>query len=363
MTATREANSVAAGLDAKAWIDLVSPSHPFFFAALVSALPGLDTTVTVRSKTETVSLAEAVGFDFSVIGRDFDDPHLRKVGIPLRTAQLAVRMPSSDVALASRNAMCVLAAKARNVPVIHYTDNDITAHVDGLTAERLYNKFEAMATHSIVPAAFEAAELTRHGAAPESIHTYDGTKEDVYVATFEPDPTVPATVPFAADDYVVVRPEALSAAYVDADESLVPELLAGLVDDGEHVVYLPRGRDDEAYAEAVDDTGVFVPDGAVNGLQLCWHARCVLTGSGTMAREAAAMDVPAVSFFPGPLLSVDSALVSDGAVFHSRDVDEIRAYVSGRSAADVVPSRDQSRQVRDEVVELTASIIDDETSG
>ncbi|HET7324987.1 MAG TPA: DUF354 domain-containing protein, partial [Halococcus sp.] len=323
----------------RAWIDLVSPSHPFFFDALTDGLDGVSVTTTVREKTETVSLAREVGFTHRVVGRDFDNALVRKFGIPLRTAQLAIEAPDCDVSLSSRNAMCILASKARGVPSIHFTDNDITAHIDGLWVEELYNRFEAAATHNVVPRAFATEELTRWGASADSVHTYDGYKEDVYVAGFEPDSGFPDRLPFERGEYIVVRPEALTAAYVDA-ESIVPELLAAAVERDIGVVYLPRGRGDEVHAGKYPDDVVYVPDGAINGLQLAWHARCVLTGSGTMSREAACMEKPAVSFFPNTLLSVDQELVADGRIFHSRNPAEIIEYIESLDGGDVAPDRE-----------------------
>jgi predicted glycosyltransferase len=340
----------------RAWIDLVSPSHPFFFKGLTERLPNISVTTTVREKTETVSLAREVGFEHRVVGRDFDNELIRKFGIPLRTAQLAVEAPDCDVSLSSRNAMCILASKVRGVPSIHFTDNDITAHIDGLWVEELYNRFEAAATHNVVPRAFATEELTRWGADAESVHTYDGYKEDVYVAGFEPDSTFADRLPFESGEYIVVRPEALTAAYVDAD-SIVPDLLAAAAERDIGVVYLPRGRGDEAHAQEYADDTVYVPHGAINGLQLAWHARCVLTGSGTMSREAACMEKPAVSFFPNTLMSVDQELVADGRIYHSRDADEIVEYIASLDDDDITPDRERARAVREEVIDLTNTLI------
>jgi predicted glycosyltransferase len=357
-TTSEPAARSSAGNQPRAWIDLCSPSHPFFFKSLVDALEDVETTVTVREKTETVPLAAQVGFDYEVVGRDFDNPLLRMGGIPLRTATLVGRMPACDVALSSRNAMSVLAAKARGVPSIHFTDNDITAHVSGLWTEQLYNRLEASATHNVVPAAFETSELATWGNDSSSIHTYDGTKEDVSVASFEPESAFTDCLPI--DDYVVVRPEALSAAYVTPDTSLVPDLLAGFVERDLPVVYLPRGRGDEVHAEPYGRSEVYVPDEPPNGLQLAWHSTCVLTGSGTMAREAAAMNKPAVSFFPNQLLSVDRRLVEQDRVFHSRNPAAVLEYVDSLTASDVDPDLARCRRVRDEVAALTGSLIQHE---
>jgi hypothetical protein len=270
-----------------------------------------------------------------------------------------MQAPETDIALSSRNAMCILAAKAKSIPSIHYTDNDITAYVDGLRSEELYNRLEGMATHNVVPEAFEQSELTRWTTSGE-VHTYEGVKEDVYVAGFEPDPGFTAKLPF--EEYIVVRPEALSAAYVDVETSIVPALLDRAVEHDLSVVYLPRGRDNDAFANAYDDKDVFVPDEPPNGLDLAWHARCVLTGSGTMAREAASMETPAVSFFPSELLSVDRDLIDQDRVFHSRNPDDIIDYVTGLSTAEAEPRTDRAETVREEVIQLTNHLIDREVN-
>ncbi|ODR79826.1 hypothetical protein BG842_03255 [Haladaptatus sp. W1] len=342
----------------KAWVDLVSPSHPFFFRSLIDALPSLDTTVTVREKTETVGLAEEVGFDYTRMGRDFDNTLLRKMGIPFRTFQLTAQAPGADVSISSRNAMCILASKARGIPSIHFTDNDITAHVDGLKFEELYNRLEAQATYNVVPSAFDVEELIKWGADPEQVISYDGYKEDIYIAEFEPDPSFTDKLPF--EDYIVVRPEALDAAYVDAERSLVPNILEGAVGRGFNVVYLPRGRGDEQFAEPYPSDRVFVPEQALNGLQLAWHTQCVLTGSGTMAREAACMDKPAVSFFPNSLLSVDEELVSDEKILHSRNSTSILDYIGSLSSNDISPDRSRSKTVLQEVGDITTNLIKNE---
>ncbi len=338
-----------------AWVDLVSPSHPFFFKSLVDSIPELEPNTTVRKKTETVDLADEVGFEFDVLGRDFDNTLLRKIGIPLRTCQLSLQAPQADVSLSSRNAMCILASKAKGIPSIHFTDNDITAHVENLRAEELYNRLEAKATYNVVPEAFATKELTRWGANSDQIFTYSGYKEDIYIASFEPDDSFTDSLPF--EQYVVVRPEALDAAYVDAERSLVPELLREFVSRNTNVVYLPRGRGDKSFADPYNDFEVYVPEHALDGLELIWHSHGVLTGSGTMAREAACMEKPAVSFFPSSLLSVDQEMVENGMIFHSRDPKEIVEYMLSKNRAQRDPDLDRSKDVLGEVSDLVQNLL------
>lgn len=338
------------------WLDLISPSHPFLFRGLLDGLPDITLRTTVRRKTETIDLAREAGFDFETVGRDFESVALRTAAVPLRTIQVALEAPTADVSLSARNAMCVLASRARGIPSIHFTDNDITAYVDAPIVERAFCRFRSTATQHVVPSAFQTSELTRWGTDPDRIHTYDGYKEDIYVASFEPDELFTERLPF--DTFVVLRPEALGAAYVDEEESLVPQLLEALAGAGINIVYLPRRPGDRSHADPYLDDRVYVPNGALDGLQLAWHSDGVLTGSGTMAREAACMGKPAISFFPGPLLSVDRSMVEDGLMVHSRDPDEIISYLTSVGTADRMPDRDRCFQVREEASSLVRALIE-----
>jgi predicted glycosyltransferase len=110
---------------------------------------------------------------------------------------------------------------------------------------------------------------------------------------------------------------------------MVPELAAALIKNEFKIVFLPRNEDERSSLKAGPD--IFIPDKALNGLDLCWYADAVLTGSGTLAREAALLGVPAVSFFPETLLAVDQDLVSRNKMFHSRDPDSIIRYLQDAS--------------------------------
>lgn len=347
--------------EATVWLDLVSPSHPFLFRPVVSGIESAKFNITVREKTETVRLSDINGFDFDVVGRDFDNPLLRKVGIPYRTAQLIRRAPAADISLSARNAMCVLASKARGIPSIHFTDNDVTAYAPELHVEELYNFFESCATHLVVPEAFQTDVLLDFCASPEQIHTFDGYKEDIYVADLEPDHRFSLQLPF--DEYIVVRPEALDAAYVSDEISIVPTILGRAHEEGMNVVYLPRGRHDEQFADPYPPDRVYTPDDALDGLQLAWHSNGVLTGSGTMAREAACMGKPAVSFFPNDLISVDRCIIREGRMLHSRDPDEIIGYLQSFTEREREPDLTRSRRVQEDVVQLLEWLIADSVPG
>ena len=63
---------------------------------------------------------------------------------------------------------------------------------------------------------------------------------------------------------------------------------------------------------AVQSGKIIIPDHAVNGLDLMWYSDLVISGGGTMNREAAALGVPVYSIFRGTIGAVDHYLSQQG---------------------------------------------------
>ncbi len=139
--------------------------------------------------------------------------------------------------------------------------------------------------------------------------------------------------------------------------SIVPDLIRMLKENGQNVVYLPRDKGDEHYAQGLE---VFIPPTPMFGLDLCYFANAVLTGSGTLAREAACMGRPSVSFFPGKrLLSVDQQLVDRGQMLHTRSLPEISNYLDEHAYKPVWDFEfARSRRVRRDVMSILTDLIE-----
>ena len=341
----------------KIWIDLINTPHPIFFKSLMKEFhQGYQTYMTARDRSETVALARKLDMAPKVIGRDFSNRTIKAINHAVRTIELYIRVPKFDVALAFGGSTSITVAKARIRPSVVFHDNDLI-FAQATLAGRLETRIMARADHIIIPSAFPAKVLTRHGAKAENIHRFDGYKEDVYIADYEPDPDFPAELPFS--DFVVLRPEALFAAYVRQTRSIVPELAKSLVASNVNVVYLPRIEADLRHVEPlVDDRRLFVPEQALHGLDLCWYSQAVLTGSGTFAREAACLGTTAVSFFPERLLAVDQHLVNEGKVLHSRSIEEIIEYVSSSPQRDKNPNLERCKKVKHQVVSIINMIFE-----
>jgi predicted glycosyltransferase len=65
----------------------------------------------------------------------------------------------------------------------------------------------------------------------------------------------------------------------------------------------------------------------LNGLDLIWHSDLVVSGGGTMNREAAALGVPVYSIFRGPIGAVDRWLVQQGRLILVEAEDQVDSKI------------------------------------
>ena len=80
-----------------------------------------------------------------------------------------------------------------------------------------------------------------------------------------------------------------------------------------------------------------VSDKSVDALSLMAHSDAVLSGGGTMAREAAIIGIPAYSLFAGKPGAVDAALERDGRLTILRRIEEVRDLRFQRMPTRFVP--------------------------
>jgi predicted glycosyltransferase len=335
------------------WVDIINPSHVLFFNSLLDDFNSENFFITVRDRAETFGLVKAFGMNGIVIGRDYRDSFNKSLNMIWRTFQLFSKVKDFDYSISFENGMSVIISKLRGKKSILLCDNDLKFLQNGNFYQDLETRIKAMAKYIIVPKACYNA-FNDYVKNKGNIISYNGFKEDIYLANFNPDTDFMDKIPFK--DFIVLRPEALGSFYVKERISLVPDLLKFFTRENINVIYLPREKEDFDYAKEFD---VYIPNDPLNGLDLCYYADVVLTGSGTMAREAACLGKPSVSFFPGKeLLSVDKKLVEEKKMFHSRNPMEINEYVLSNKERNT-NSLDllRSKNVKKEVVKIIDRLI------
>ena len=292
------------------WIDLANSPHVAFFRALVPELlqRGHEIEFTARDFAETVALASAANLQAQTIGLHGGRAIAGKAANLLGRA-MALRSwcqnKRFDLALSHNSYSQLLAAtimRLRSVTLMDY-EHQPANHV----AFRL-------ASLVIVPLHFPAESLKAFGAGEHKVRRYHGTKEDVYLSDFEPDPEFHlqmAQLGIQKDDVlVVVRPPADEALYHRFENRLFWELLEWLTGKPQvKVLLLPRNASQRVtYSGAT----LIMPSRPLHGPNLIASSDLVISAGGTMNREAAALGVPAATIYAGRWAAVDEHLCRMG---------------------------------------------------
>jgi uncharacterized protein len=164
---------------------------------------------------------------------------------------------------------------------------------------------------------------------------YPGLKEDVYVPRFQPDPSVlPLLGISPANLLVTLRPPATEAHYHNPEaEQLFAETLRLLAETpNARAIALPRNAKQgnelrKQWATLIEQGTLIVPATPVDGLNLIWFSDLVVSGGGTMNREAAALGVPVYSVFRGKIGAVDRYLAESGRLVLLETVNDVRTKI------------------------------------
>jgi len=319
----------------KIWIDIKNSHEPAFFKPFINKFNDYEYFISSRKYAEIQKLLHQMQIENKVIGGHYGGNKIKKLwGLIARETLLLLNTPDFDVSLSHGSAHAAHVAKIRSKKTISFIDNEKAGF-----ANKILLRF---VDYLITPKALHVGSLIEQGAKEENIIQYNGFKEDIYVADYKPDPKFTSLLPF--DNFITIRPEALQAAYVKDKHSIVSDLIREFNKENINILYLPRYDSDHNLVKGMN---VFVPDSALNGLDVCYYSNAILTGSGTFAREAACIGTPAISFFPEELLAVDQNMVDDGRIFHSRDPEDIVDYVlkSKKRYVDTSRSKNVQRDV------------------
>ncbi|HEX8073112.1 MAG TPA: DUF354 domain-containing protein [Pyrinomonadaceae bacterium] len=295
------------------WIDLANSPHVPFFGALVPEFVarGHEVELTARRFAQTVELAEAAGLRPAVVGGHGGRGLAGKAAnLAGRAAALArwARGRRFDLAVSHNSYTQIVAARGLGLGVVTLMDyeHQPANHLAFRLAHRV-----------VVPRAFPEEALRRFGAHARKVRRYAGTKEDVYLADFAPDPNFGATLRAlgvdARDVLVVVRPPARDALYHRFENELFDELLTRLTAAADvKTLVLARTEAQRALYAARAGANFIVPRAALDGANLLAAADLVVSAGGTMNREAAALGVPAATVYAGRWAAVDEELVREG---------------------------------------------------
>jgi uncharacterized protein len=256
-----------------------------------------------------------------VIGGHYGKNKVLKIlGNCLRASQLiptAARF-HADLAISHGSRAQVLACKALRIPTIMMHDYEHSTKTGFIEADWVFMP-------DMIP---DNAMSSR----PEQVFKYPGLKEDVYVPRFTPDPSILNQLGISGDAIVVtLRPPATEAHYHNPEaEELFAEAVRFLAETPKvRAVVLPRNEKQgeqlrRQWAELLSSGTMLIPTEALDGLNLIWYSDLMISGGGTMNREAAALGVPVYSVFRGKIGAVDKYLEKHGRLTLLENIKDVR---------------------------------------
>ncbi|ATC97631.1 DUF354 domain-containing protein [Pseudoalteromonas spongiae] len=297
----------------RVWIDLVNSPHVIFFLPIIKRLEqsGIEVEITYRDFAQTAQLVKQHTLGATLIDGHGGKNKLAKVfNLIARTVSL-VRYAKSkkfDVALSHNSYFQLAAAKLLGIPSLTSMD------FEGQPANHIAFRLASIVS---LPTAFPQQSALKFGA--KQIRRYSGLKEDICLADFQKTANYSSVIQeaFALSEnemrkpLVVVRPPPTLALYHNNDESFFDLCLTRLCEIDVTVLVLPRVESQKVALESKFPNFKF-SQRVLDGLQLVNCADAVISGGGSMNREAACLNTPAYTLFSGELPNVDKQLEKQG---------------------------------------------------
>jgi predicted glycosyltransferase len=315
----------------RVWIDLTNSPHVLVMRPVIDVLRarGDEVLVTARDFAQTLGLLERFQIDHTAIGHHRGGRLSAKgLGLAQRSGALT-RWASGrriDVALGHGSNDISVAAKLLRIPSATAFDYEFARVQHTINGH--------LATRVVLPDVIPPERVARYGMTAAKLRPYEGLKEEYYLADFEPDEAVLRELGLSRDrPLAVVRTPPAVSLYHRFEAPVFTEVLHKLK--GEQVVVLPRT--DEQRDELAREGGFIVPERAIDAQSLIAFADLMISGGGTMNREAVALGTPVWTTFEGQLGAVDERLIADGRMHRLMSADEV--VLQRRANGAVAPER------------------------
>jgi predicted glycosyltransferase len=294
----------------KIWIDLDNVPHVPFFVPIIEELElrGFSVVLTSRNTAPMRELLDYYHLESFRVGGSFGKYKILKtIGTGLRALGLVpfVMRNRPLLGLSHGSRAQLLLASLLRLPCLMMTDYEF--------ANNYLTRLRSVWT--MVPEIIPDDCLVTHG----RVFKYPGIKEDVYVPRFRPNPDLKSDLGLNGQDLVVtVRPPSTEAHYRESDTDELFRAVIDLLGARPHtkIIVLPRNAKQansirQEWPELIPNGTMVIPSHVVDGLSLIWYSDLVISGGGTMNREAAALGVPVYSIFRGKIGAVDRYLASE----------------------------------------------------
>jgi len=304
----------------KIWIDISNAPHVRFFKDVIKYLEseGEDLIITARDFGDIHKLMNMYDIDFISVGKHGVSLYDKLKESTSRVYELVdvINNEKVDVALSKHSIELPRIAFGLGIPSLYVLDNEHALAANKLTLP-LCNRI-------ITPNKIDIWKLMQFGADPNSIIPYNGTSELMHFKSFEYNDNIfdDLDLKLKYPKTILMRPEPSLASYLDADcHKSVLSPIVDVLKEYANILILPRFKAQAEIFEGIDNVTILEPP--VDTSSLMKKADLVIGAGGTMNREAAILQTPVISCYPGKTLAVDQYYIDQGLMFRSNDIDEV----------------------------------------
>ena len=291
-----------------------------FFKDVIKYLEaeGEDVIVTARQFGDIHKLMEMYDIDFISVGKHGVSLYDKLKECTSRVYNLVdvIHDEKVDVALSKHSIELPRISFGLGIPSLYVLDNEHALAANKLTLP--------LCDRIITPQIIDMWKLMKFGADPNSIISYNGTSELMHFKDFQYNDNIfdDLNLNLTHPKTILMRPEPSLASYLDADCS--KSVLSPIVDelkDFANILILPRFKEQARIFEGIEGVSILKPP--VDTSNIIKKCDLVIGAGGTMNREAAILQTPVISCYPGETLSVDQYYIDKGLMYRSQDTDEV----------------------------------------
>lgn len=304
----------------KIWIDISNAPHVRFFKDIIRYLEneGEDLIITARDFGDIHKLLNMYDIDFISIGKHGVSLYDKLKENTTRLNELVdiIYPEKVDVAVSKHSIELPRVAFGLGIPSLYVLDNEHALAANKLTLP--------LCDTIISPKIIDMWKLMEFGADPNKILHYNGTSELLHFKSFKYNENIfeDLNLNLKLQKTILMRPEPSLASYLDAD--CTKSVLLPIVDvlkDYANILILPRFKQQAEIFEGMENVNILTPP--VDTSSLIKKCDLVIGAGGTMNREAAILQTPVISCYPGKTLSVDQYYIDQGFMHRSNNSEDI----------------------------------------
>ncbi|MHA1689668.1 MAG: DUF354 domain-containing protein [Promethearchaeota archaeon] len=304
--------------DKKIWIDIEEPKTAVMFRPLIDKFKQEKTIllITARDYDSTLQILNNFKIEYKKVGKHGGASLENKLKAYINRLEKLFHIITSfkpNFLLTFSSVEGARLAFGLNIPSMGYNDEPRNQAVCKLILPLLDT--------ILIPNCIPIDWYLKLGASKEKLIAYNGIDEIAWLWDYVPDSTVLKKFNLNRKKYVILRTEPSYASYflreLSPYTSLISQILPEMYKHFPDLDYLVivRNKQQEKYLKkelkAFLDK-VIISQFFPNMLDLCFHAALVISGGGTLVREASLMNTPCIEFFLGDTAPQEHFLIQNG---------------------------------------------------